>query len=108
MSDLAKIDMRAIGILRENRTAGANQKIISSKQLQKQELGYFEYCCDETLYIAKCFDNSIVMITSNWESHTPVHNVRRRVKGGVKEVPQLHLIYIYNKGMGSSISWIAC
>ena len=33
MSDLAKIDMRATGTIRENRTAGANQKMISSKQL---------------------------------------------------------------------------
>ena len=35
ISDLAKIDVRATGARRENRTAGANQKMISSKQLQK-------------------------------------------------------------------------
>ena len=53
MSDLAKIDLRATGAIRENRTAGANQKMISSKQLQKQERGCFEYCCDRTVYTAK-------------------------------------------------------
>ena len=35
MSDLAKFDERAIGTIRENRIAGANQKLIKSKQLQK-------------------------------------------------------------------------
>ena len=100
MSDLAKIDVRAIGTIRENRTAGANQKMISSKQFHKQERGCFEYCYDGTLYIAKWHDNSIVTIASNWESHIPVYKVRRRVKGGVKEVSQPHLINSYNKGMG--------
>ena len=33
MSDLAKIDVQATGMIRENRTAGTNQKIISLKQL---------------------------------------------------------------------------
>ena len=31
MSDLAKIDVRATGMIKENRTAGANQKRISLK-----------------------------------------------------------------------------
>ena len=100
MSDLAKIDVRATGMIRENRTAGTNQKIISSKQLQKQKRGCFEYCCDRTVYIAKWHNNSNAMIASNWESHTPIHKVRHRVKGDVKGVPQLHLISSYNKGIG--------
>ena len=104
MSDLAKIDVRATGTIRENRTAGTNQKMISSKQLQN----CFEYCCDGTLYIAKWHNNLDVTIASNWESHIPVHKVRRRVKGGGKEVPQPHLVNFYNKGMGALISWIAC
>ena len=53
MSDLAKIDVPATGTIRENRTTGTNQKMISLKQLQKQERKCFEYCCDGTLYIAK-------------------------------------------------------
>ena len=67
MSELAKIDIRATGTIRKNRTAGANQKMISSKQLQKQERGCFEYCCDGSLYITKWHDNSVVTITSNWK-----------------------------------------
>ena len=58
MSDLAKIDLQATGRIRENRTAGTNQKMISSKQLQKQERECFEYCCDGTLYTATWHDNS--------------------------------------------------
>ena len=46
-----------------------------------------KYCCNGTVYIAKWHDNLVVMIASNWESHTPVHKVRCWVKGGVKEVP---------------------
>ena len=53
------------------------------------------------MYIAKWHDNSVVTIASNWESHISVYKVRRRVKRGVKEVPQPHLINSYNKGMGS-------
>ena len=83
ISDLAKIDVQATGTIRENRTAGANQKMKSSKQLQKQERGCFEYCFDGTLYIAKWHDNSVLTIASNWKSHIPVHNVRRRVKKGI-------------------------
>ena len=100
MSDLAKIDVRATDTIKQNRTACANQKMISSKQLQKQECGCFEYCCDKTVYIAKWHDISFVTIASNWESHISVYKVRRWVKGGVKEVPQPHLINSYNKGMG--------
>ena len=107
MTDLAKIDVKTTGTIRENRTAGANQKMISTKQLQKQERGCFEYCCDGTVYIAKWHDNSVVTIASNWESHTPVHKIRRRVKRGVKEVLQPHIINSYNKGMRALISWIA-
>ena len=103
MSDLAKIDVRATGTIRENRTPGANQKMISSKQLQKQERGCFQYCCDETVYIAKWHDNSVVTIASNWESRTPVRKVRRPVKGNVKKVSQPYLINSYDKGMGASI-----
>ena len=53
-SDFAKIDVQATDTIRENRTAGANQKMIGSKQLQKQERGCFKYCCDGTVYI-DCF-----------------------------------------------------
>ena len=52
------------------------------------------------VYIAKWHDNSVVNIASNWETHEPVRKVKRRIKGGAKEVTQPHLIGLYNKGMG--------
>ena len=100
MSDLTKIYVQVTGMIRENRTVVTNQKMISSKQLQNQELGCFKYCCDGAVYIAKWHDNSVVTTASNWKSHTPVHKVRCWVKGSVKEVPQPHLINSYNKGIG--------
>ena len=107
MSDLTKIDVRATSTISESRTAGANQKMISSKQLQKQERKCLEYCCNGTLCIAKWHDNSVVTIASNWKSHIPVYKVRHREKGGVNEVPQPHLINSYNKGMGG-VDFIDC
>ena len=53
MSDLTKIYVQVTGMIRENRTVVTNQKMISSKQLQNQELGCFKYCCDGAVYIAK-------------------------------------------------------
>ena len=63
------------GTIRENRTANTNQKMIISKQLQKQERECFKYCSDGTVYIAKWHKNSIVTIASNWENHTAVHKI---------------------------------
>ena len=97
MSDLAKIESNWHDKRKQN--SRCQSKMISSKQLQKQERGCFKYCCDETVYIAKWHDNSFVTIASNWESHIPVHKIRRRVKGGVKEVTQPHLINSSNKVM---------
>ena len=97
MSDLAKIESDWHDKRKQN--SRRQSKMISSEQLQKQERGCFKYCCDETVYIAKWHDNSVVTIASNWERHTPVHKIRRRAKGGVKEVTQPHLINSYNKVM---------
>ena len=93
MSDLAKIESDWHDKKKQN--SRRQSKMISSKQLQKQERGCFKYCCNGTVYIAKWHDNSVVTIASNWKSHTPVHKIRRRVKGGVKEVTQPHLINSY-------------
>lgn len=39
ISDLAKIGVRATATIRETSTTGANQKMISSKQLHKKSVG---------------------------------------------------------------------
>ena len=45
--------------------------------------------------------NSVITVASNCQTHSPVHEVRRRVKGQpVNNVQQPHLIHAYNQGMG--------
>jgi len=88
------------GAIRENRTGGAKQKLLGSKEIQNKERGDFYYCTDGKVFVAKWHDNSTVTMASNWETHSPLHKVSRRVKGGKKEVTQPHLINSYNKGMG--------
>lgn len=100
MTELANRKMKATGTVRENRTAGATKAITSTKDLQKKGRGTYDYCSDGKVYVAKWNDNSVFAVASNWETHNPIHKVKRRVKGGEKEVTQPHLINSYNKGMG--------
>ena len=100
LSELSDKGVRATGTVRETRIANATKKIISSKDLKKEERGTFDFCSDGKVYFAKWHDNSIVTIASNLENHQPVHKARRRVKGGEKQVPQPHLLCSYNKRMG--------
>ena len=93
-------DVHTTGTIRENRTGGANKKLIGSKELKKKERGNFNYCIDGKGFVAKWHDNAVVTIESNWETHGPLHTVNCRIKGGKKEVTQSHLINLYNKGMG--------
>ena len=102
MVELAETDAKATGTMRDNRSAGAAKALVTTKALQKMERGSFDHRCDGKVYVAKWNDNSVVGIASNWETRNPVHTVKRRVKGGSKEVSQPHLIYSYNKGMGSA------
>ena len=104
MSDLVKIDVQAIGTIRENRTADANQKRITSKQFQKQERGCFKYCCYGTVYVAKWHDNSVVTIASNWESHTPIHKVKGRCKRST--TASSHKLLLYRDGRRRSYGWL--
>ena len=51
--------------------------------------------------MCKWNDNSVVTVASNCQTHTPVHEVRRRVKRQpVNNVQQPYLIHAYNQGMG--------
>ncbi|XP_066978937.1 piggyBac transposable element-derived protein 3-like [Macrobrachium rosenbergii] len=97
---LTESNAKATGTIRENRSAGAAKALSTTKELQKMERGTFDHRSDGKVYVAKWNDNDVVGIESNWETHDPVHTVNRRVKGGVKDVSQPHLINSYNKGMG--------
>ena len=90
--------------MRENRTGGANHDLTSNKVMKKSTLGTFDFRCDDTLFMWKRNDNlvnSVITVASNCQTHSPVHEVRSRVKGQpVNNVQQPHLIHAYNQGMG--------
>ena len=94
-------NVRAVGTIRENRTAGASKLMESAKDLKTAGRGKFDYRSDGKVYICKWNDNSVVSVASNWLGHLPLHQVRRRVKNVPDtQVTQPHLIHLYNKGMG--------
>ena len=82
MCELVEKDVRATGIIQENRTGEANKNLIGSKELKKKERGNFNYCTDRKAFATKWHDNSVVTMVSNWETHSLLHEVHRRVKGG--------------------------
>ena len=88
----------------ENWTGGANRDLTSNKVLKKSTRGTFDFRCDGTVFMCKRNDdlvNSVITVASNCQTHSPVHEVRRRVKGQpVNNVQQPHLIHAYNQGMG--------
>ena len=65
LSELSDKGVRATGTVRETRIANATKKIISSKDLKKEEKGTFDFCSDGKVYVAKWHDNSIVTIANN-------------------------------------------
>ena len=98
---LREKNVRAVGTIRENRTAGASKLMESAKDLKTAGRGKFDYRSDGKVYICKWNDNSVVSVASNWLGHLPLHQVRRRVKNVPDtQVTQPHLIHLYNKGMG--------
>ena len=92
------------GTVRENRTGGANRDLTSNKVMKKSTSGTFDFRSGGTVFMCKWNDNlvnSVITVASNCKTHSPVHEVRRRVKGQpVNNVQQPHLIHAYNQGMG--------
>ena len=99
LKELKERGVPATGTFRDCRTAGAANLLESSKSLQKRDRGAFDYCCDGNLYMCKWHDNAVVGIASNFFTHEPIHNTRRRVRNEPNDkVPQPHIIHAYNKG----------
>ena len=100
LSDLASEKVKATGTVRENQTGGANRDLTSTKEMKKSTCGPFDFRCNGTVFMCKWNDNSVVIVAGNCQTHTPVHEVRRCVKGQpVNKVQQPHLIHTYNQGM---------
>ena len=99
--DLASEKVKATGTVRENQTGGANRDLMSTNVMKKSTRGTIDFCCDGTVFMCKWTENSVITVASNCQTHSPVHEVRRRVKGQpVNNVQQPHLIHAYNQGMG--------
>lgn len=98
---LARKRVRATGTIRETRTGGAGKLLTTTAAMKKSDRGTFDYRCDGDVYVCKWNDNSIVHVASNHQTHEPIHDVRRRVRGAPNnQVKQPDLIRQYNTGMG--------
>ena len=74
--------------------------LMTIPEMKKTNRGNYDYRSDGQVLLVRWNDNSVVTVASNHLGVTPVHSVKRRVKG-VKEtkVPQPDLIRKYNEGM---------
>ena len=71
------------------------------KTMKKSDRGSFDYRSDGDVHVVRWNDNSIVHVASSHETHEPLHEVGRRVKGASNvKVKQPTMIRSYNKGMG--------
>ena len=101
LCNLADQKMKAIGTVRENRLKGANRAMKTKKDMKKTNRGSFDYRCDGKVFVCQWNDNSIVNIASNFCTHEPIQNAKRRVKKcSDTSVPQPYLVKKYNEGMG--------
>lgn len=101
MSELREVKVKATGTIRQFRTGGLHKILPSDKDMKKKPRGSFDYRSDGNVFIVKWHDNSIVNLASNFETHLPVRNVGRRVKGKSHTyVTQPNLVKSYNESMG--------
>ena len=100
-ADLTQRDIKFIGTVRKNRSAGACKAMTSSKELSSSNRGSFDYRSDGEVFFCKWNDNSIVNIASNFATHQPLQKVFRRVKRNPNtSVDMAMLVKLYNNGMG--------
>ena len=78
MSDLANKGIRACGTVRENRTGYC--RLRTSKDIQKQLRGTYDYRSGGTVMCIKGNDNRAVTVAFNYNGVTPLHKAERRVK----------------------------
>ena len=101
MYSLAAQNMRAAGTICENRTAGANCKLQSTKDLKAAGRENYDIVCDRTVFVLKWTDNAVVSLASNYLTEQPMQQTTRRVKGNSNvSVPQPHIVRRYNESMG--------
>ena len=100
-ADLTQRDIKFIGTVRENRSAGACKAMTSSKELSRSNRGSFDYRSDGEVFFCKWNDNSIANIANNFATNQPRQKVLRRVKRNPNtSVDMPMLVKLYNNGMG--------
>lgn len=101
VKDLAEKQVKTTGTIRENRTGGAAKLMPATEAMKKTPRGSFDYRSDGDVYCCKWNNSRVVNTASNQQTHEPLHDARRRVKGASNTlVKQPHLIRRYNVGMG--------
>jgi DNA excision repair protein ERCC-6 len=100
MTDLSDKGFKATGTIRETRTGRC--PLVSSKEVSKWQRGKFDFRSDGKVYMCRWKDSAVVTIASNYSSHEPVSKAKRfcRVQKKKTDIPQPHLIKMYNEGMG--------
>ena len=91
--------MKAAGTVRITGTGGAIQHLKSDKGLKQEGRSAYNFISDGHVSLIRWNDNSIVTIGSNFMWHEPVGKVKRRVKGGRKEVGISPVVTEYNSRM---------
>ena len=100
-ADRTQRDIKFIGTVHENRSAGACKAITSSKKLSRSNRGSFDYRSDSEVFFCKWNDNSSVNIASNFATHQPLQKVLQKVKRNPNtSVDMPMLVKPYNNGMG--------
>lgn len=92
----------ATGTARDNRIN--RPPLISVKDMKKKPRGSYDYRFDKnnSVYVARWNDNSVVTMLSNFLNHEPMKRARRydRKQRKMVLVEQPHLIHEYNQRMG--------
>ena len=98
LSDLKQKNFKATGTVRQNRSGGESELMLSDKDLQNQGRGSYDFRTDGRIFVAKWQDNSTVLVASNHFTHEPLQVSKQRVKQETVNVTQPFLIRKYNEG----------
>lgn len=95
LRDLKKRNMRATGVIQNNRL----RKVLRSESEIKIR-GEYETVCDGNVRIIRLLDSRLVNLATNFDSDLPLHSVSRHSKTGGFSFRMPHAFSRYNSCMG--------
>ena len=98
--EILETGVKAAGTVRVLRTGAAIQHLKLNKDLKQEGRGAYDFISGGHVSFIRWSGNSIATIGSNCMCHEPVGKMKRRVKGGRKEVGIPVVVSEYNSGMG--------